>query len=291
MTADRPSRGSERSKNVAVVTIVAGRHDHLRNQQRGLATGRRVPDIYVVVGMGDEDALAITRSGPLADTACTVRCISLSPTTALPLAAARNAGAAAALAAGAETLIFLDVDCVPSTETVPTYAEAVADESDARLYCGVVRYLPEGADAAHPIKTGDPIGRPHELRPDPGTGQFEVSDDWPLFWSLSFAVSASTWSAIGGFCEAYHGYGAEDTDLGYRAHRKSIDIHWLGGADVFHQFHETSSPPIQHLTDIVANAQTFHSLWGFWPMLGWLRRFRELGLTHYDEELDRWELV
>ena len=35
------------------------------------------------------------------------------PPAGLPLAAARNVGAAAALTLGAELMIFLDVDCLP----------------------------------------------------------------------------------------------------------------------------------------------------------------------------------
>ncbi|MFJ9885294.1 glycosyltransferase family 2 protein [Streptomyces sp. NPDC091287] len=53
---------------------------------------------------------------------------------------------------------------------------------------------------------------------------------------MSFAATADTWHAIGGFCEEYEGYGGEDTDYGQRArsaasrspgsaaHRPSISI-------------------------------------------------------------------
>ena len=53
-------------QNTAVITIVSGRHDHLRNQQRGLLVGTRRPDHYVVVAMDDPAALRLTETGPLA---------------------------------------------------------------------------------------------------------------------------------------------------------------------------------------------------------------------------------
>jgi GT2 family glycosyltransferase len=112
-----------------------------------------------------------------------------------------------------------------------------------------------------------------------------------LFWSLSFAVSAATWLALGGFCERYSGYGAEDTDLGYRAFLAGIDIGWIGGADAYHQYHPTERPPVRHLHDIVSNATVFRARWGFWPMEGWLAAFRELGLAEHDPVRDAWTVV
>jgi len=276
---------------VAVVTIVSGRHDHLRNQQRGLRIGSRLPDLYVVVAMDDTAALQLSRTGPLAGTKTKVLVSSVAADGGgLPLAAARNAGAAAALNAGADTLIFLDVDCVPSPRLVAAYAEAVAGDQAAELVCGVVRYLDADSDIAD-VYVGAPVGNPHPARPTPEPGAVIASKDWQLFWSLSFAVSAETWLALGGFFEQYVGYGAEDTDLGYRAFLAGIDIGWIGGADAYHQYHPSERPPVRHLHDIVANARVFHARWGFWPMEGWLAAFRDLGLAEYDSVRDNWTVA
>jgi N-acetylglucosaminyl-diphospho-decaprenol L-rhamnosyltransferase len=273
---------------VAVITIVSGRHEHLRNQQLGLAAGSRHPDVYVVVAMDDPPALQLTETGPLAGGRTLIVPVALAVGSGgLPLAAARNAGAMAALAAGADTLIFLDVDCVPSPPLVDVYAKAVAAEADSQLTCGVVRYLDAGFDIAE-VFAGAPVGIPHQARPNPEPGSAIASKDWQLFWSLSFAVSASTWHALGGFCEQYTGYGAEDTDLGYQAHLAGVDLRWIGGADAYHQYHPTERPPVRHLHDIVGNAGVFHARWGFWPMTGWLTAFRDLGLAEYDSTRDTW---
>lgn len=273
--------------STAVVTIVAGRHQHLLNQQRGLVAGTCLPDVYVVVAMGDPIALAVTRQGPLVRSACSIHTALLEHGGDLPLAAARNVGAELAAAAGADVIIFLDVDCIPSAGLVGRYASSVTGTPEAALHCGVVRYLTEDVDTCH-LELTALAGEPHPARPRPAAQESIWSDAWALFWSLSFAVSVQTWRRLGGFCEEYVGYGAEDTDFGYAAHRRGIELRWIGGADAFHQYHPTNVLPIAHLVDIVRNAGIFHRRWGFWPMQGWLAGFQETGLADYDADHDRW---
>jgi GT2 family glycosyltransferase len=240
--------------------------------------------------MDDPAALSLTVDGPLAGAACGIHPVAIPAGDGLPLAAARNAGAAAALAAGADVLIFLDVDCVPAPALVDTYARSIATEPGSTLHCGVVRYLGPQIDAST-IRSADLRGPAHSARPAPGPGVWIAATDWQLFWSLSFATSARTWRELGGFCEEYRGYGAEDTDLGYRAFSSGVGIRWVGGADAFHQYHPSEQPPVRHLHDIVRNATVFHRRWGFWPMTGWLAKFQELGLAEYDTERDRWSVT
>jgi N-acetylglucosaminyl-diphospho-decaprenol L-rhamnosyltransferase len=273
--------------STAVITIVSGRHRHLENQQRGLRSGTRLPEHYVVVAMDDPEALRLTVRGPLSGSECTIHPLPICVDRGLPLAAARNVGATAALAAGADTLIFLDVDCVPSPSLVQVYSTSVAAESVPALHCGVVRYLGAEVDAGA-VPAAELSGPAHPARPSPERGTAISSQDWQLFWSLSFAVSNVTWRQLGGFHQEYVGYGGEDTDLGYRAFRQGVDLRWLGGADAYHQYHQTESPPVRHLSDIIDNATIFHRRWGFWPMQGWLNAFAELGLADYDAVGDRW---
>ncbi len=73
----------------------------------------------------------------------------------LPLAAARNAGARCAARAGAEVLVFLDVDCIPSAELVERYATRRRLAGRRRAaYAGAVHYLPP--QARRPRGTTDP---------------------------------------------------------------------------------------------------------------------------------------
>jgi GT2 family glycosyltransferase len=105
-----------------------------------------------------------------------------------------------------------------------------------------------------------------------------------MFWSLSFATSASTWRRIGGFCEDYTGYGGEDTDFGQLARQAGVELCWVGDAWAFHQHHPKRSPPTEHLDDILRNAELFHRRWGWWPMEGWLAEFADAGLVRFDGE-------
>jgi GT2 family glycosyltransferase len=243
-----------------LITIAAGRHAHLRRQQEGIAAGTAQPDVRVVVAMRAAEAPGYRE---LCGGAAEV--LPLPGGSDLPLARARNAGARHAIAGGAECLVFLDVDCIPSPALLERYREVASDDA---LSCGTVRYLPAAA--------------PHPARPVPHAGELLPGGDHRLFWSLSFAITATAWERIGGFDEAYTGYGGEDTDFGQRARAAGLDLHWVGGADAYHQHHPVSDPPVEHLDDILRNGARFAARWGWWPMEGWLRAFAERGLVRPD---------
>ncbi|WP_404385976.1 glycosyltransferase family 2 protein [Knoellia locipacati] len=259
-------------RDSTVVTVVSGRHDHLREQRRVLRTvAPRTP--HVVVSMGDPDIDGVVGR----DEWVTVVHLDTDPL-GLPLARARNTGVAAALAAGAELVVLLDVDCVPAPGLLAAYEHAAERAPDA-LLAGPVTYLPEGVPVPDDPQDLAALRAPHAARPDPPPGTLERGGEHDLFWSLSCAMTASTWRVLGGFHEGYVGYGAEDTDLGRVARSRGVDLVWVGGADAFHQFHPVSMPPVDHLEDIVRNATTFHERWGEWPMAGWLEEFERRGLV------------
>lgn len=261
---------------IAVVTIAHGRHEHLRLQRIGLARSTRPVDEHVVVAM-DDDELAASLTGELTTTVYHVA----ADAAGLPLAAARNAGARIAIDGGAELVVFLDVDCVPDPDLVAGYVAAARDTACAdRLLCGPVAYLPPPPDTGYDLDTLADLADPHPGRPAPAPGRVEVDDDHPeLFWSLSFALSPATWDRLGGFDERYVGYGAEDTDLGYRAAECGIGLAWVGGARAFHQYHPVSRPPVEHAADLVRNGALFAQRWGFWPMRDWLEQLADDGVV------------
>lgn len=249
---------------LAIITLVHGRRAHLERQHTGIARGTERPDAYIVVAMDDPDVAAWAPADPIAPLILPIEAASAR----LPLARARNAGADAALAAGADLLVFLDVDCIPAPEMLNAYRMAAEKRPDA-LLGGPVGYLPEGE--LEPERF-DSVAHFHPFRPRPGVGELREGEH-RLFWSLSFAVSADTWQRVGGFDERYEGYGAEDTDFAMRAERAGTPLVWVGGATAFHQHHPTSSPPVQHLDDILRNGERFAEVWGWWPMQGWLDRW------------------
>lgn len=274
----------------AVVTIAHGRHEHLRGQGWGLLHQAQAADHYVVVAMGDPDLVGVARERH--PDVIPVSVPAVAPD--LPLAQARNAGARAAIDAGADVVIFLDVDCIPGTSTVQRYSEvlAVTGRPQPLVACGTVHYLPP---VAHPRAYRGPgldrRARPHRARPAPAADAVVLGGDVRLFWSLSFAMTALDWDAVGGFDETYAGYGAEDTDFGQRLAAAHGELAWVGGAPAYHQHHPTQDPPIGHLDSIVRNANLFRDRWGWFPMEGWLDEFARRDLADVDATTGRWRVT
>lgn len=257
----------------AVVTLVHGRHDHLELQHRSLAAGTVRPDLYLVVAMDDDRILPCTVGGLRRDV------VALGPDPrGLPLAAARNVGVEAALAAGAEVVVLLDVDCLAGPGLVAAYAAAVRAEPSV-VWSGPVTYLPPAPGAGYDLAGLSALDDPHPARPAPPPGVREAQSDPNLFWSLSFALAPAAWRRAGGFCEEYVGYGGEDTDFARAVVASGLGLGWDGSARAYHQHHDVERPPTRHVADIVRNGRLFADRWGTWPMAGWLRQFEELGLV------------
>lgn len=263
----------------AVITVAHGRHAHWQNQRAAL-TRSGDADLHVLVAIEDPALGGDEADPPLR----TVR-LDRGPE-GLPLARARNVGAATALAAGAELLIFLDVDCIPGPDLIQGFrAAASAPASRGRLLCGPVTYLDPPGPGGYDLARLTALDRPHPARPAPPPGQTMLGGSHELFWSLSFAVDAATWQRIGGFDERYSGYGGEDTDFGQRAREAGVELAWAGDARAYHQYHPVDDPPVSHLDDILRNGARFAERWGWWPMRGWLEEFERSGLVQWDERI------
>lgn len=254
-----------------VITLAdANRRDHLTHQVNLMPMGVD----HVTVALGDADVLA--------------KAVPKSHVVEGPrnLAAARNLGAKTAIERGAEVLVFLDADCLASDALVPRYVAALRERPDA-VAAGPVTYMDEGQ-----IRVTGPD--PHPARPNPADGELVDADNYDLFWSLSFALTAETWARIerdfGGFDPTFEGYGGEDTDFARELQRRRIPLVWVGGAHAYHQWHPVSSPPWEHLEDIVANANRFHDKWGTFPMEGWLEAFEAEGAVDKQDAPKRYIL-
>ena len=192
-------------------------------------------------------------------------------------------GAERAIESGADLLVFLDVDCIPAPGMVQRYVDCARRGPMHRDCCADRSRTCLRRRPAATTSTGS-ASWPTRIRPAPARPTTETLRDGDprLFWSLSFAVRPEVWERIGGFCEEYCGYGGEDTDFGQCAAAAGVRLDWTGGAHAYHQFHPAGDPPVEHLDDILANAQVFFRRWGWWPMPGWLSEFQRLGLAYFD---------
>jgi N-acetylglucosaminyl-diphospho-decaprenol L-rhamnosyltransferase len=262
---------------VAVMTVAsASRFGHLQTQ-RGVLRDVAPADLDILrieAWLDPEPPLRATH-GPRSGADATVH---VPPgASGMRVGAARNAVADVALREGADVLVFLDVDCLPGPDLLSRYVDAAQRHPDA-LLAGPVTYLPSIQRPSRADELGA-MTRPHPARPSPSDGTTEQADPdaYDLFWSLSFAVTPATWQRLDGFSDDYEGYGAEDTDLAWRARERGIPLRWVGGAHAYHQWHPTSSPPWAHLDDILRNGRIFAERWGTWPMRGWLDAFARAG--------------
>jgi GT2 family glycosyltransferase len=272
----------------AVITIVKGRRSHLRAHLSALTRSDLRSVDHIVVAMGDPSVKTTVEQ---VNSPAHVVDIEHSAAEPLPLARARNIGAAHALHRGADILVFLDVDCIASPQLVQRYRTAAKrNDCASALLCGPVTYLPAPVDGSSAINILSSFRNPHRARPAPADTRITKSENYDLFWSLSFAVTASTWRSLPGFCEDYAGYGGEDTDFAWTARTQGVGLRWIGGADAYHQFHPVSDPPLEHLDDILVNAHTFYRRWRRWPMEGWLRAFEEKKLIEYLAHEQRWAI-
>ncbi len=266
------SRSGAGAPHLAVVTVVSGRHAHLRAQRAALE--RDGAELHVVVAIADPQIRTIAAERPRLSTTT----LDIPATAAgLPVAAARNRGAAAALAAGTEALVFLDVDCIPDAGFTAAWADAITAHPDEAL-CGPVTYLPPAPAGGWTTTALAAARDPHPARPDPAAGE-ALPLAPALFWSLNFAVSAELWRRLGGFHEGYVGYGAEDTDFAACAAAQGVGITMVGGVHASHQHHPVSNPPREHLDDIVRNSGIYLRRHGHLPMQGWLAGFAAEGLV------------
>ncbi|WP_256215423.1 glycosyltransferase family 2 protein [Sphingobium sp. AP50] len=256
---------------VSVLTLVRNRSAHLAQLVEGLRRSDRKPDELIIVDMSDEPVIVGPTSFPVR--------IDRFETQGLPLAAARNR---AASLANHDMLLFLDVDCIPMRDCITVLCQTLS--SHDALLCADVRYLGP-YDARGVWEETDLLaqGRSHPARLFPNQGVREEKNAG-LFWSLAFALRRSTFETIGGFDDGFTGYGAEDTDFGFRAATCGLKLLFVGRAIACHQYHDSYEPPVQHVADIVRNAMRFRARWDRWPMEGWLDAFARIGLVAWEGE-------
>jgi len=252
---------------VSFCTIARGRERNLRNLILGLSEQSTLPDELVIAYMQDEPYTDLP-SCPFP-----IRQVAVEGAL-LPLAAARNAAAATAIG---DTLVFIDVDCIPLPHLIEAYLDAMRPD---RCLMGETRYLaqmnainPTAADELWQLSHQHPARQFSETL---GPG-LQPIQDVREFWSLSFALSAKTFRKMQGFDETFEGYGGEDTDFAMKLAQSQVGLWWVPKAQAVHQWHAVQKPPLSQFDDIIRNARLFRRKHGVWCMEYWLDQFEAEG--------------
>lgn len=149
-------------------------------------------------------------------------------------ATARNEGARLA---AAPVLIFLDTGVVAGPDLVGGHLRAHGPTPGGRAVLGYTygyrpRPLPE-LDAALRAHSPEQVVERFAGDPDFRDWRHDVFEQvdydltrralpWQLFWTLNVSVAAADFAAVGGFDDGFHGWGAEDLELGYRLFRHGV---------------------------------------------------------------------
>lgn len=258
-----------RNNGISVIIIFHKRHKHLANTIQGINAGSILPDEVVVVEIDNKKSELPESEAPLKHVLITDF-----QAEALPVAKARNLGAETAKY---ETLVFLDVDCIPSL----AYIAAIQNTKNrgGKLFMGNPQYLTREINNIRlDSLTDNSVHHPHR----PVVTENIPTNDYGLFWSLTFFMEYSTFLKIGGFDIQYKGYGAEDTDFAFKARQLQIPF-ILTDYKVYHQQHSFCRPPLNHFEAIVNNSNYFYSKWKHWPMENHLGKFKDMGLINWGE--------
>lgn len=262
MTAPAQSgSGSQDRPAVAVITAGHKQHDQHLDQIGGLARAVVAPDLHVVISMGDRD---LTRGRvPLSHDRwhTIVRATPPGPLHARRVLA-RDAGARAAIEAGAELLIFLDADALPSLHLVERYAEALARPSDApRVLCGALVDPGPRPAAGYVWSHLDQL-----VAADPGTvalaaGEEAAEPRLECFRSASFGITAADVEKIGGMLGPELETGEHDLDLVSRLRASGGSMSWLGGVAALRRPRSLAAVTPIELDTLARAANRFEQRW------------------------------
>jgi len=151
----------------------------------------------------------------------------------------RNRGASAATA---PVLVFVDSGVVAGPEFLKSHLSAhlIAPSAARRMVIGYIfgtqKIVPfpgleELLQTRKPEEVSkaignDPLGLDSRHRDfsKPGHEIRGMAGAWALGWSLNFSLPRSVFEEVGGFDEAFRGWGCEDLEFTFRVSRSDVDI-------------------------------------------------------------------
>lgn len=258
----------------SVVTLVKGRKRQLENLLESIKAGSLIPDEIIVVWMEKH-----TPNAHIIDKELNLKQFYIEDA-ALPLAKARNVGFQNT---SFENIVFLDVDCICSPTLLENLLAHTTDNTITSAYARYLPYMPLNGD--YRLIAPDALTHPKRA-------VLEAFKPLPhkKFWSLVFALKRYSFKEIGGFDEAFTGYGGEDTDFAERFNALGFTF-VLVKDEVLHQYHLKYTPPLNYICEIVHNANRFFSKHNYFPMYSWLQHFCDRGFVAFNENKKQFEVI
>lgn len=247
------------SRDIGVITIVKNRVPQFYTLLKSLEASEQKPKELVVVWMTSPSSHSLVQSEHFPVKHC------FATTDTLPIARARNRGAAATDAA---TLLFMDVDCVIHPKLLSEVSKNVS--------CGTTTGSVMTELEVIPDHTGyEVLSRLPESR---GPRQKALQHQQEGFQSSLFAVLREDFEKVDGFDENYAGFGIGDIDFATRCNRAGINHRTLPLV-TYKQYRNCRACPLNHLLDIVCNANLYKEKWGYYPKTQWLSTFMARGFV------------
>lgn len=264
MTPSAPRLRPEDKPRVAVITAGHRQHDDHLDQIGGLARAVVPPDLHVVISMGDRD---LTRGRvPLRHDRweTVVQAVQPGPLRARRVLA-RDTGARAAVAAGAELLIFLDADALPSLHLVERYAEALAQGSadgGPQILCGGLVDPGPRPDAGYEWSRLDQLVAQDLAATGLGAGEVAPEPRLERFRSASFGITATDVDRIGGLVGPDLATSDHDLDLAARLRVAGGSLAWLGGVTALRRPRSLTDVTPAELQTLGRAANRYEERWG-----------------------------
>ena len=250
------------STEFSIVTIVKHRTRQLSNLLSSIERSSVLPKEVVIVWMTSPSDESLLSSEHFDIQHC------FTTHSELPIAKARNRGFEAS---STSKIIYLDVDCFcPAT----LLQEMTATLATGRVITANITDLPCKAEEVSSNVLKDlaaiPVKAPQEL-------------PFVHFDATAFAITREDFGQLGGFDTDYDGYGFSDVDFAMRCSQAGLTL-INTGRHIFKQFHMHFDPPLNHLCDLVANAELFKQKWSCYPLCDYFEKFAELGYVNADYE-------
>ncbi|QFG68534.1 glycosyltransferase family 2 protein [Ornithinimicrobium pratense] len=262
MTSVLQARSTIDRPGVAVITAGYRQHDAHLDQIGGLARSAVTPDLHVIISMGDRD---LTRGRvPLHHDRweTIVRAMPPGPQRARRVLA-RDAGARVAVEAGAELLVFLDADALPSLHFVEQYAEALAQPSGRgpRVLCGGLVDPGPRPEAGYQWSRLDQMVAEDLAAGGVAAGQVVPEPQVERLRAASFGITATDLEAIGGMLGPELSTSEHDLDFASRLREAGGSLARLMGVTALRRPRNLADVTPVELDTLAKAANRFEERW------------------------------